>query len=500
VAAVCCAYSQGPAAGKRHAWLIGNGAYERLGKLSVPARNVEALEGALKGANFRIVTTRDAKLDKFIQLREEFLAPVKPGDSVLVFYSGLAIQAKPDNYLLPVDYDPETTLVDVPNNAPSVSGLLDAMDEKKPYIKIVIIDAPWEVPPSTARTGRGLTVPDIGNSTEIAIVLSAQAGQTIPPASSDGATVFSQKLAEVIRQPGVPLDDVFLTLQRDARSQGQRPFALQSFTVPFFFRDPVAKTDLASMVKYLTKSNRRDRQEYVLVPAGSFLMGCVPGDKECDKSEGPQHQITISKPFWLGAAEVDITAYQRFVDANKDRKMPKDAPAWDSRRDRTNHPMTFVTWDDSQAFCRWAGGRLPTEAEWEYAARAGTRNQIWPLEFQAAREKANFFGQAGNDRFVNTSPVKQFDANAFGLFDMAGNVWEWTADWYSESYYAESPERDPTGPATGKNRVIRGGSWNSDARKHLRISLRGKGENGGNIVGFRCVLEDTPDTRSNFAE
>jgi formylglycine-generating enzyme required for sulfatase activity len=275
---------------------------------------------------------------------------------------------------------------------------------------------------------------------------------------------------------------------------------MQSFTVPFFFRDPVAKTDLASMVKYLTRSNRRDRQEYVLVPAGSFLMGCVPGDRDCEKSETPQHQVTISKPFWMGAAEVDITAYQRFIDGNKDRKMPRDTPAWDPRRLRTNHPMTFVTWDDAQAFCRWAGGRLPTEAEWEYAARAGARNQIWPLEFQAAREKANFFGEQGNDRFRETSPVKQFDANAFGLFDMAGNVWEWVADWYGETYYAESPERDPTGPASGRNRVIRGGSWNSDARKHLRISLRGKGENGGNIVGFRCVLEDTPETRKSFGE
>jgi formylglycine-generating enzyme len=498
--AIVCAAAQKPSPGARHAWLIGNSHYVALGQLGAPGRNVDALEAALKGANFRIVTTRDAKLDNLIKSRDEFLAPVKPGDSIFVYYSGFAIQARRENHLVPVDYDPATSLADVAYKAPSLTNIRDALDEKKPSLKIVVIDAPWEVPPSVAISGRGLAVPDIGDSTEVAVALSAQPGQAIAAATADAPTLFTEKLAEVIRQPGVPLEDVFLTLQRDARSEGQRPFAMQGFTVQFFFRDPVKRTDIASMVKYLTRSNRRDRQEYVLVPAGTFLMGCVPGDKECDKSETPQHQVTITNSFWMGEAEVDVTAYQRFVDGSKDRKMPKDAPAWDSKRNKTNHPMTFVSWDDAQAFCRWAGGRLPTEAEWEYAARAGKNNQIWPLDFQASREKANFAGQAGNDRFVNTSPVKQFDPNGFGLFDMAGNVWEWTADWYSDTYYAESPERNPPGPAAGKNRVIRGGSWNSDAKKHLRISLREKGVNGGNIVGFRCVLEDTPEIRKNFGE
>ena len=400
VAALCYSYAQAPPAGKRHAWLIGNGSYDRLGKLTAPARNLDTLEDALKGANFRIVNTRDAKLEKIIQSREEFLAPVKSGDSILVYYSGFAIQAKPDNYLLPTDYNPATTLADVSNNAPSVSGLLDAMDEKKPYIKIIVIDAPWEVPsPIAQKTGRGLTVPDIGGSTEVAIAFSAQAGQTTPVASADGPTLFTQKLAEVIRQPGVPLDDVFLTLQRDARSQTQRPFAMQSFTVPFFFRDPVARTDLASLVKYLTKSNRRDRQEYVLVPAGSFLMGCVPGDKDCDKSESPQHQITISKPFWMGAAEVDVTAYQRFIEAFKERKMPKDAPAWDSRRDKTNHPMTFVTWDDAQVVLPLGGRASPDRSRVGIRGPRGNKEPDLAARVSGKPRESEFLRPGGQRSF-----------------------------------------------------------------------------------------------------
>ena len=493
-----CAYAQNPAGGARHAWLIGNGNYTNIGKLAAPARNVDALDAALKAARFRTVITRDTTLDNFIKARDEFLASVKPGDSVLIYYSGFALQARPDNYLLPVEYDTATPLLQVASRAPSISGLLDVVDEKKPYLKIIVIDAPWETPASVARTGRGLAVVDIGESTEVAIALSSQAGQTIPVSTADSPTVFTQRLATIIDQPGVPLDDVFLGLQREARTLGQRPFAILSFTVPFYFREPLPQLPFPPGTK---KSNRIDRQEYVAIGAGSFRMGCVPGDKECEKDELPQHRVTISKPFWMGVAEVDVDSYQRYVATAKERKMPKDKPAWDRDLCKTYDPVTFVAWDDAQAFCKWAGGRLPTEAEWEYAARAGTTNQIWPLDFKTSREKANFYGEEGNDRFPNTSPVKKFDPNAFGLFDMAGNVWEWTADWYSETYYGQSPEVDPTGPPTGRNRVIRGGSWYSDPRKHLRMSIRFKGEkDGGNTVGFRCVLEYNEETHKKFTE
>jgi formylglycine-generating enzyme required for sulfatase activity len=116
------------------------------------------------------------------------------------------------------------------------------------------------------------------------------------------------------------------------------------------------------------------------------------------------------------------------------------------------------------------------------------------LNAETARDKANFSGKQGNDRFEQVAPVKQFDPNGFGLFDMSGNLWEFTSDVYSKTYFAESPKEDPTGPSSGKERVVRGGSWFSDPTQHLRISFRNKG-NGGNIVGFRCVLPDSEETR-----
>jgi sulfatase modifying factor 1 len=157
-----------------------------------------------------------------------------------------------------------------------------------------------------------------------------------------------------------------------------------------------------------------------------------------------------------------------------------------------DYPMVNVSWQDAKNYCAWAGGRLPTEAEWEFAARAG-QDGIYPFDSEHSRDKANFAGKQGADIFDRVAPVHSFDPNAWGLNDMAGNVWEWVSDIYSETFYHESPGGDPQGPQAGKDHVMRGGSWDSDPDKHLRISVRKAGATG-NVVGFRCVLEDTPAT------
>jgi sulfatase modifying factor 1 len=486
---------------KRHALLIGNAAYEKLGKIPAAGRNVEALEAALKGAGFDITILRNTTLNELRKAQAECMAKVQPGDAVLIYYSGFATQVRRDNYLLPADYDPATTLENVPFSSQSLTAIRELLDERKPGIKIFVVDAPWEVPQSVAISAPGLSTPDVSDTNEILISFSTQIGQTTQLATSDAATAYTQTLADNIRKPGLPLDDVFLTTQREvARASGQRPYLIPNFTAAFYFRAPL-KSDRPD-VKYVWKTNRRDRQEYVFIEPGTFQMGCVSADKQCEKGESPQHQVIISKGFWMGRAEVDILAYKRYVggDSSKQLKMPREAPMWDRRREKENHPIGGATWDEAQAYCTWVGGRLPTEAEWEFAARAGATNQIWPLNSENSRDKANFDGKEGNDLFEYTAPVKSFDPNAFGLFDMAGNMWEWTSDWYSETYYKESPERDPQGPKSGNDRVIRGGSWYSDAKKHLRISIRRplKPNSAANHVGFRCVLENTPSVLSTL--
>ena len=226
------------------------------------------------------------------------------------------------------------------------------------------------------------------------------------------------------------------------------------------------------------KVNPNDGQRYAWIPAGTFRMGCSPGDSQCDADENPPHTVTITKGFWMGQTEVSLGAYRRFAQA-AGKSMP---PAPSFRQDES-HPVVNVTWHDAAAYCQWAGGRLPTEAEWEYAARAGTTGPYYGELDAIAWYSSNSAGE--------THPVGQKGPNALRLYDTLGNVWEWVADWYGDKYYAGSEARDPQGPPGGQSRVLRGGSWIARPRD-LRASFRVGGDGpgyGNSWVGFRCVRE-----------
>jgi formylglycine-generating enzyme required for sulfatase activity len=224
-------------------------------------------------------------------------------------------------------------------------------------------------------------------------------------------------------------------------------------------------------------TNPKDGLKYVWIPPGTFMMGCSPGDAECTDDEKPAHQVTITKGLWMGQTEVTVGAYKRFAGATG-QQMPV-APTFNSGWATDSMPIVNVGWNDATAFCTWAGGRLPTEAEWEYAARGGSmESRYGPID-----EVAWYSNNSGQ----KTHPVGQKRANAFGLYDVLGNVWEWVNDWYDQNYYQNSPSQDPKGPASGQVRVLRGGSWN-DVSWVVRVSLRnrfipGLGNNG---LGFRC--------------
>ena len=219
-----------------------------------------------------------------------------------------------------------------------------------------------------------------------------------------------------------------------------------------------------------------DGLEYVWIPPGTFQMGAVEGDAKAEKHEKPQHRVTISKGLWLAKTPVTVAAYESFA---KDTKLK--LPGGQART--KDHPVVKVTWDEAVAYCKWAGGRLPAEAEWEYAARGGKSGLVYPWGNAINEKNANY--DSGG-----TSPVGSYPANGFGLYDMAGNVWEWCSDWYKEDYYSESPGRDPQGPSGGQQRVMRGGSRYSGP-EYLPASYRSRLQPDLRYIplGFRCVRE-----------
>ncbi len=236
----------------------------------------------------------------------------------------------------------------------------------------------------------------------------------------------------------------------------------------------VANTYVASVQVVKVPTSAGEIQEtYALVPHGKFQMGCSPGDGECYDNERPVHEVTLSRDYYMAQTEVTSANYAKFV-AHTKRQAPQKTEYSKTDQD----PVVNVTWDDAQAYCAFVSGRLPTEAEWEYAARGGRpQARYGPLD-----SVAWYLDNAG----FQLHPVDTKLPNAYGLYDMLGNAWEWAADWYGG--YSGGAATDPTGPASGENRVVRGGGWfnlSRYARASYRFIYRPRDRNL--YLGFRCI-------------
>ena len=252
-----------------------------------------------------------------------------------------------------------------------------------------------------------------------------------------------------------------------------------------------------------TQQSDVDGMMMVYVPAGDFEMGSVNGDDD----EKPLHRVYLGD-FWIDQTEVTNTMYARFLNeiGNQSEEMEtwidvgdenvlivQSDGEWQPKSGYGNHPVIEVSWYGAQAYCEWAGRHLPTEAEWEKAARGGQEGAkyAWGSDTPICTPGAT--NGAKHDQCADqTVQVGTFSPNGFGLYDMAGNVWEWVADWYGEDYYANSPYQNPSGPRSGEYRTLRGGSW-FDEGKNLRSSVRFRFNPVGTRfnIGFRCALAVT---------
>ena len=240
------------------------------------------------------------------------------------------------------------------------------------------------------------------------------------------------------------------------------------------------------------------------VPSGKFMMGSPDSEENRGENEGPRHRVHITQPFWMGKYEITNAQFEAFVkDSNYQTTAEKagESIGWDPQKQSygfvkglswkspgfpdpaegkgLDQPVVLVTWDDAKAYCDWLSQKtgekfsLPTEAQWEYACRAGSSTMYpWGDEPNGACRYANVWNQENkgkwgfngdgfpcSDDYLGPAPVGRFQPNAFGLHDMIGNVWEWCADYYDATYYAQSPKEDPTGPPASNLRVLRGGAW-----------------------------------------
>jgi formylglycine-generating enzyme len=258
--------------------------------------------------------------------------------------------------------------------------------------------------------------------------------------------------------------------------------------------------------------------ELAVIPAGPFVMGADDGAAD----ERPAHTVDLDT-FSIGVWPVTNQEYGRFVHETGYRApavddLPLVVVAGGDERERAfraaagaytwtgshppagrlDHPVTLVRWDDAAAYCRWLSKvlnrnvRLPSEAEWEKAARGGLEGRRYPWGNDLDRDHANYLNDPAMKASHGTSPCRAYPPNGYGLFDMAGNVWEWVHDWYDPGYYLASPDRNPPGPARGQFRVIRGGGWLAAEPAMLTCSHRHQvpPDTYSYGIGFRVACSD----------
>lgn len=244
----------------------------------------------------------------------------------------------------------------------------------------------------------------------------------------------------------------------------------------------------------------KDGAPMVLIPAGPFLMGSNEGLP----NERPEHTVAL-KAYYIDQFEITAGRYQKFIESAQ-RNIP---PTWDDEAAQAmgDLPAVGMSWSDAAAYCKWAGRRLPTEAEWEKAAR-GTDGRRYPWgHMQPFVDIANYNRGIWVSEAITLVPVnsglegmsvrhglKEGGKSPYGLFHMAGNAAEWVADWYDREYYQKTPDANPPGPTSGDKRVIRGGSW-ADLPTALRVTSRFSAEPDyeDRTIGFRCAMDADKD-------
>jgi formylglycine-generating enzyme required for sulfatase activity len=509
---------------KRVALVIGNAAYTNS-PLRNPVNDARAIAQTLIGLEFDVIARQNVGEKEMRRAIFEFGDKLKGGGVGLFFFAGHGMQVAGRNFLIPIGAEINSER-EVELEAVDVARVLARMDEAKNRLNIVILDACRDNPfvRSFRGSARGLAQIDAPTGTLIAY---ATAPGRLARDGDGGNGLYTGELLKAIREPGLKLEDVFKRVRQAVRlrTNGEQvPWEASSVEGDFVFR----KVELPKALK------AEDGAQMVLVPAGEFWMGSDVAEverfkQECRRAsvneercrswgkrgETPRHRVYLDA-FYIDRHEATNASFEAFVGAAKHRTTAErqgsgwlgrerdgkwkweringavwQAPGGPGTSAAPNHPVVQVSWHDAYDYCRWAGKRLPTEAEWEKAAR-GTDGRRYPWGDDWDASKANAVLRVKTTRPVGSYPS---GASPYGALDMAGNVTEWVADWFDEDYYSRSPQRNPSGPSSGQGKVIRGGGWHS-LPINLRTPHRGEVslEPGASFdfIGFRCAKDVTP--------
>ncbi len=520
----------------------------RLKQSGFPEKQVFLLHDKATDGRYR-PTKRN--IEKQLQL---VLGLVERGDVVLLSFSGHGLHFGGKSYLCPNDAE-----LDDPNTLINTEAVYDLLKRCPASLKVLLVDACRNDP----RPGGQRSLTATNESTALArsfqeatpegIVLlnSCAPGEISWEEEEFGHGVFMNFVLGGLKGEADGNSDGAVSLAELARyanlntkvhvarryNDSQRPFITNESTLDALdFKFSIGSPGAAELI------TNSIGMKLKLIPAGEFMMGssisaeeverqfkAFEADAQSHSGEQPRHRVRITRPFYLGVHEVTVGQFRRFVNSagyetepesdskgahgwnEFERKFEGPDPKYNWRNSgfvqTDSHPVVNVTWNDAVAFCKWLSRqeevqyRLPTEAEWEYACRAGTTTLFYngndPESLaQVGNVADGTFGAkfsawkpiSARDGYVFTAPSGRFQPNSFGLYDMHGNVNEWCSDWYGVDYYETSPITAPSGPDSGSFRVLRGGSWHSDP-DGLRSAFRNRSspEDRFVFVGFRVV-------------
>ena len=463
------------AGGGRKALVIGNASYA-VKPLENPVRDADLLYGPLEKAGFEVKLYHNLTRDQMASVVNSFVSGLRAGDTAFVYFAGHGVEVGPKrvNVLYGTDVTQPANHQEAIDSGYRMDRLLECLEQVPDALKIVVIDACRDDPFGGTRSmgGRGLAaVPKEQLPRGTYIAFASAAGQPADDGRGRNNGPFAEALAEHLVRPGLELNLVFrevtaavMTRTRGAQEPWHEERGVQG---QFYFvwagQPPAPPRPVEAQRPAAPVSQRANPAgiEWITIPGGSFAMGST---KSSD--EQPPHSVRVST-FQLGRTEVTVAQYRRCVDAGTCSKPETTTYCNWGKGGRDDHPVNCVSWDDARAFATFAGGRLPTEAEWEYAARSGGRDQAYPWgDGTATCERAvvsDGGDGCGRDR---TWPVCSLpDGNStHGVCDLAGNVWEWVEDDYHGSYGgAPSDGSAWTDRPRGSRRVCRGGSWYNDA-------------------------------------